>query len=208
MRGADRGSDLNHPPMNFSLHEGPFSQKRSSPQGFQVDSPQQVLNLRERRMSIDLSVGVIREGKETMPSESVKSQERMLNPREAAHKLGISYSTMKRWIYKQTINSVKTAGGHYRVPETELDRFLHRAGAGTAGREHPGKFREADGRNQLIGRVTDIKIVGLMAQVTVSIGEQSITSVMNADAVRDMDLQKGSTVAALIVSTSVMISRI
>jgi molybdopterin-binding protein len=142
-----------------------------------------------------------------MRSESVNSQERMLNPKEAARKLGISYSTMKRWIYKQTVHSIKTAGGHYRIPETDLDRFLHGAVA-PAGNEHRPKFREADGRNQLVGRVTDVKIVGLMAQVIVSIGEQSITAVISSDAVREMDLQKGSTVGALIRSTSVMILRV
>jgi molybdopterin-binding protein len=145
----------------------------------------------------------------TMSSESAENEVRMLNPKEAARSLGISYSTMKRWIYTQKIHSVKTVGGHYRISETELDTFLHRASAAQAGRE-PGVKPPpgASGRNQLVGRVVDVKIVGLMAQVTVSIGEQSITAVISADSVREMDLQKGSTVGALIMSTSVMILRV
>jgi molybdopterin-binding protein len=63
------------------------------------------------------------------------------------------------------------------------------------------------GRNQLIGRVTDIKISGLMAQVSLSIGGQHITSIVTADAVREMRLKKGETVAALVKSTEVMILR-
>jgi molybdopterin-binding protein len=43
--------------------------------------------------------------------------------------------------------------------------------------------------------------------VTVSIGEQTITSIVTAEAVRQMDLQKGNTVGALVMPTSVMISR-
>ncbi len=69
-------------------------------------------------------------------------------------------------------------------------------------------FRRVSGRNQLIGRVTDIKTSGLMAQVTLSIGGQRITSIITADAVREMRLQKGQTVAALVKSTEVMILRI
>ena len=60
----------------------------------------------------------------------------------------------------------------------------------------------------MVGRVTDIKISGLMAQVTLSIGGQRITSVITADAVREMRLQKGQTAAALIKSTEVMILRV
>jgi molybdopterin-binding protein len=59
-----------------------------------------------------------------------------------------------------------------------------------------------------VGRVTDIKVNGLMAQVTLSIGGQRITSIITADAVQEMRLKDGETVAALIKSTEVMIIRI
>jgi molybdopterin-binding protein len=58
-----------------------------------------------------------------------------------------------------------------------------------------------------VGRVTDIRVDGLMAQVTLSIGGQKITSIITADAVREMRLKKGETAAALIKSTEVMILR-
>jgi molybdopterin-binding protein len=45
---------------------------------------------------------------------------------------------------------------------------------------------------------------GLPAQVIVSIGEQHITSIINADAIREMQLKSGQTVTALIKSTEVM----
>jgi len=63
-------------------------------------------------------------------------------------------------------------------------------------------------RNQLIGRIVDIKIEGIMAQVTLSIAGQKVTSVITADAVREMRLQKGQVAAALIKSTEVMILRV
>ncbi|HEV2313839.1 MAG TPA: TOBE domain-containing protein [Candidatus Acidoferrales bacterium] len=64
------------------------------------------------------------------------------------------------------------------------------------------------GRNQLVGRVVGIKMSGLIAQVTLSIGEQHITSIITSDAVREMRLKAGDMVAALIKSTEVMILRV
>jgi molybdopterin-binding protein len=137
-----------------------------------------------------------------MPSQ------KLLKAREAAQILGISYVTLKQWIYKRKLKTVRTAGGHHRIPESELDQFLYRPSqtGDVAGRRT--NFRRVSGRNQLVGRVTDIKIDGLMAQVSLSIGGQHITSIITADAAREMRLQKGQTVAALIKSTEVMILRV
>jgi molybdopterin-binding protein len=135
------------------------------------------------------------------------SHQKLFSPREAAQVLGISYPTLKQWIYKKKIRTLKTAGGHHRIPEAEIDRFLYRASQGGEVTERRSSFRRLSGRNQLVGRVTDVKISGLMAQVTLSIGGQHITSIITADAVREMRLQKGQTAAALIKSTEVMILR-
>jgi len=132
---------------------------------------------------------------------------KLYTPRDAAQVLGISYPTLKQWIYKRKIRTMKTAGGHHRVPEKEIDRFLYRATERNTVAERRTNFRRISGRNQLVGRVTDIKVSGIMAQVSVSIGGQHITSIITADAVREMRLRKGETVAALIKSTEVMIIR-
>jgi molybdopterin-binding protein len=131
----------------------------------------------------------------------------LLKPREAAQILGISYPTLKQWIYHGKLRTVKTVGGHHRVPESEIDRFLSRTLRRTDLAERRATFRRISGRNQLLGRVVALKISGLLAQVTLSIGEQHITSIITADAVREMRLRKGDTVAALIKSTEVMIVR-
>jgi molybdopterin-binding protein len=133
--------------------------------------------------------------------------DKLFSPREAAQILGISYPTLKQWIYKGKLRTAKTAGGHHRIPEREIDKYLYRARETGKVSERRSNFRRVSGRNQLIGRVTDVKISGLMAQVSLSIGGQHITSVITADAVREMRLQKGQTVAALIKSTEVMILR-
>lgn len=125
-------------------------------------------------------------------------------PRKAAQALGVSYSTLKRWIRDARIRTLKTAGGHHRVPEREVDKFLYRASQKGEIQTRRSDFRRISGRNQLVGRVTDIKIDGLIGQVTVSIGEQCITSIISADAIREMQLKPGQTVTALIKSTEVM----
>jgi molybdopterin-binding protein len=133
---------------------------------------------------------------------------KLLRPKDAAQILGISYSTLKQWVYRGKLRSVKTAGGHHRIPEVELDRYLHRAGKKKEPTERRRAFRRVSGRNQLVGRVVEVKTSGLMAQVTLSIGGQHITSIITADAVRELALKKGDTVAALIKSTEVMIMRV
>ena len=52
----------------------------------------------------------------------------LLKPREAAQILGVSYPTLKQWVYKGKLRTVKTPGGHHRIAQSELDRYLHRAG--------------------------------------------------------------------------------
>ena len=131
----------------------------------------------------------------------------LIRPRDAATVLGISYPTVKQWIYKGKLRTIKTAGGHHRIPQSELDRYLHRL------RERPGPerrrgFRRISGRNQLVGRVLEVRTSGLMAQVKLSIGGQMINSIITADAVREMRLKRGDTAAALIKSTEVMIVRV
>jgi len=134
--------------------------------------------------------------------------ENLFTPREAAQVLGISYPTLKQWIYHGKLRTVKTAGGHHRVPESEIDRYLSRTLRRADVAERRTTFRRISGRNQLVGRVVGIKTSGLIAQVTLSIGEQHITSIITADAVSEMRLKTGDTVAALIKSTEVMIIRV
>jgi molybdopterin-binding protein len=134
--------------------------------------------------------------------------QRLLAPREAANILGISYPTLKQWIYHNKIKTAKTPGGHHRVPESEIDRLIPKKldrGEITLRRGH---FRKISGRNQLIGRVVAIKFSGLFAQVTLAIGEQHVTSIITADAAKEMRLKPGERAAALIKSTEVVILRI
>jgi excisionase family DNA binding protein len=101
--------------------------------------------------------------------------QRLLAPREAANILGVSYPTLKQWIYHKKLKTVKTPGGHHRVPESEIDRLIPKKLERGDITQRRGNFRKVSGRNQLIGRVVAIKFSGLLAQVTLLIGEQHIT---------------------------------
>ncbi|MFY9680469.1 MAG: TOBE domain-containing protein [Candidatus Sulfotelmatobacter sp.] len=131
----------------------------------------------------------------------------LLKLRDAALQLGISFPTIKQWIYKKKIRSVPTAGGHHRIPQSELDRLLYRTRGKTVG-ERTEAARRVSGRNQLVGRVDQVRISGLMAEVKISIGEQQITSIITATSAREMHLKAGQTAVALIKATEVMILRV
>ena len=137
----------------------------------------------------------------------------LLKLHDAARELGISYPTIKQWIYHRKIKSVRTAGGHHRIPRTEIDRlaFYGEALKGPKDKPSPapplpkGLEHFISGRNQLIGRVTKVEIAGLLAKVALDIGGQTITAIITSDACRDLGLKKGQTAAALIKATEVMI---
>jgi molybdopterin-binding protein len=131
----------------------------------------------------------------------------MLTPREAARLLGVSYATIKQWILSGKLKTVQTPGGHHRLTETALRPFLQKDKMKPAV-ESRQRYRRVSGRNQLVGKVVSIRIEGLLAEVVLSVGETHVTAIITANAVRELQLKKGDTAAALIKSTDVMIERL
>ena len=144
-----------------------------------------------------------------MPRDGKSGREtaELLQLRDAALQLGISFPTIKQWIYRKRLRSVRTAGGHHRIPQTEVDRLLFRT-RGRTEKERKEVIRRVSGRNQLVGRIDTVRISGLMAEVRISIGGQQITSIITASSAREMQLKPGQTAAALIKATEVMILRV
>jgi molybdopterin-binding protein len=139
--------------------------------------------------------------------KSEKNIEGLLKLRDAALQLGISFPTIKQWIYKKKIQSNQTVGGHHRIPQSEVDRLLFRI-RGKTQQQRKEETRRISGRNQLVGRIESIQISGLLAEVKLSIGGQQITSIITAHSAREMHLKRGQTAAALIKATEVMILRV
>ena len=140
-------------------------------------------------------------------SERSLATENFLRPRDAAVQLQISYPTIKQWIYHRKLRAAKTPGGHYRIPQSEIDRLLYRSRCHNE-EERRVTYQRISGRNQLVGRIVDVRVSGLVGQVTLSVGGQLITSLITSGAVREMKLKKGQTAAALIKATEVMIIRV
>lgn len=131
-------------------------------------------------------------------SASMKSPP-LLTPREAAAKLGISYPALKHWILAGRIRTVKTPGGHHRIPLESLDEFLPASAKGPSPR--------ISGRNQLLGTVVEVVIDGLLAKVVLAVGGQRVTAIITADAANELALKSGDEAFALIKATEVMIAR-
>jgi molybdopterin-binding protein len=124
----------------------------------------------------------------------------LLTPRQAADLVGISYPALKHWILAGRIRTVKTPGGHHRIPVEALDEFLPSAAV------RPAAAR-ISGRNQLQGSVVEVVIEGLLAKVVLAVGNQRVTAIITADAARELDLKPGDAAIALIKATEVMIGR-
>ena len=139
----------------------------------------------------------------------------MLSVREAASRLGVSYSALKQWIYKGSVRTVRTGGGHHRVPLAEVDRLLAQQGLPevppTRGAKPPrparGVLVALSGRNQLRGIVDEVRHDGLLAQVRLRIGDQRLTAVITRDALVELGLRRGDEAVAIIKSTEVMVGR-
>ena len=121
--------------------------------------------------------------------------------------LGISYPTIKQWILAGKLKSVPTAGGHHRIAASVLKPYLAKDQAKPAA-ESRERFRRVSGRNQIAGKVVSVRVEGLLAQIVLSIDGGEITSIITADAARELALKRGDSAAALIKSTDVMIERI
>src|ERR1700737_5128580 len=94
--------------------------------------------------------------------EVAMRSEELLNPRDAARALGVSYPTLKQWIYKKKLRSVQTAGGHHRIPASEIERFLPRTDEKDARAARRG-FRPSSGRKPLGARIPKARHTALWA---------------------------------------------
>ena len=127
-----------------------------------------------------------------------------LTPADAANLLGVSYQTVKQWIYRKRIRSVRTPGGHHRIPASEVRRL---GGTTHAGGASPVGMDAISGRNKLLGVVVRIRESGLLAEVTLRVGDQTLTAIITKAAIKQLGLKQGSAAYALMKATEVMIIR-
>ncbi len=132
--------------------------------------------------------------------------------RAAAERLGVGYSTLKRWVLSGRVRTTQTAGGHHRIAESEIDRLLARrapdAPAATrAPRADDDAIADLSARNRLHGYIEEVRVDGLLAQIRMRVGDQTITAVVTSDAVRALKFKRGDDAIAIVKSTEVMVAR-
>jgi len=134
----------------------------------------------------------------------------LVTVRAAAARLGVGYSTFKRWIHTGHVRTTRTEGGHHRVSDAEIERLLARQQPGERRRPRPADPDESvaglSARNRLHGFIDEVRVDGLLAQVRLRVGDQSLTAVITADAVRALKLRRGDDAIAIVKSTEVMIA--
>jgi molybdopterin-binding protein len=62
-------------------------------------------------------------------------------------------------------------------------------------------------RNQLKGKITDIKFGDVMAEVTIRVGQNIIDAIITRRSAEELKLKKGDAVVAVIKATEVMVSK-
>jgi molybdopterin-binding protein len=112
------------------------------------------------------------------------------------------------------VRTTRTAGGHHRVSDAEIDR-LGTVEPPDLPRRQPRRqspapdvaLIELSARNRLHGFVEEVRVDGLLAQVRLRVGDAHLTAVITADAVRALRLRRGDDAIAIVKSTEVMIGR-
>ena len=62
-------------------------------------------------------------------------------------------------------------------------------------------------RNQLAGKVTDVKLGTIMSEITVDVGGQTITAAITRSSTEELALAAGDDVTVLIKATEVMLGK-
>ncbi len=121
--------------------------------------------------------------------------------RDAAHYLGVSDDTVRRWIEHGVLQADVDSAGRKVVDGYEV---------ATVARKHasppplPGGV-VSSARNRFVGLVTDLQVDAVMAQVELQCGPFRVVSLMSSEAVRDLGLELGSVAVAVIKSTNVIV---
>ena len=135
----------------------------------------------------------------------------LLTVRMAADRLGVAYSTLKRWVHTGHVRTTRTEGGHHRVSDAEIDRLLARqqpeGKRSTDNRDPDEALGGLSARNRLHGFIDEVRVDGLLAQVRLRVGDQALTAVITADAVQALKLRRGDDAIAIVKATEVMIAK-
>lgn len=116
---------------------------------------------------------------------------------DAARQLGISLDTLRRWDRQGRIRTERDRRNRRLVPASEIERLR-------GGPEH----HDLSARNRFRGRIREVRIEGLLAQVELDVTEPSrVVAVITREAAEQLGLAPGQDATALVKATSVMVER-
>ena len=114
---------------------------------------------------------------------------------DAAHRLGISLDTLRRWDRSGRIKTTRDSGNRRLVAAKEIERLRGKQGGD-----------QLSARNRLPGTVSEVKVDGLIAQVELVVTDPvRIVAIVTADAVEELGLREGEPATAVVKATSVMV---
>ena len=120
---------------------------------------------------------------------------------QAAEILGVSVDTIRRWAADGTIKTTRSDGGQRLVGAAELRRLV-----GARRKTAPQRTIVAQSaRNRFSGVVTRVEVDRVAALVEVQAGPHRLVSLLTAEAVRELGLEPGVQVIAVVKATNVMI---
>jgi molybdopterin-binding protein len=116
---------------------------------------------------------------------------------DAAHALGISLDTLRRWDREGRIRVDRDSANRRVVPASEIERLR-----GPLGED------ALSARNRFRGIVRAIEVDGLLARVEIDVTEPArVVAIITRESVEELGLQPGSSAAGVVKSTSVMVER-
>jgi molybdopterin-binding protein len=120
---------------------------------------------------------------------------------EAAHLLGVSDDTVRRWVRAGQLAAEEDSVGRKVIEGAQLASFARAQGEGP---EDPsGIGRSA--RNRFVGLVTEVIADKVMAQVEVQCGPHRVVSLMSTEAVNELGLRPGVLAVAVVKATQVVV---
>lgn len=63
-------------------------------------------------------------------------------------------------------------------------------------------------RNRLPGKVTAVRLGGVMAQIDIQVGDNQVVAAITRDSAEELDLKEGDDVFAIIKATEVMVGKL